>query len=288
MNKIVNMGFESDVQIVSISSLIPNKLLPETVSKTAKYQQIEQSIKEVGLVEPLVVHPLADERGKYIIIDGHVRYWALKKFGASDALCLIAKDDESYTYNKRINRLSSVQEHFMIMAAIGKGVSEDKIATVLNVNISTIRQKRNLLNGICPKVVEFIKNITIPAQTIRLLRKVKPARQMEIIELLTHMGTYKADLARAIVKRTPIELFARKPVKAKKAGLHFEVEHDIDSLIKETNRVKEKSGGNLVKLVAIGGYLSRLLDNKRIRDYISRNFPNELQQLDEVISSVQK
>jgi len=288
MNKIVNMGFESDVQIVNISSLIPNKLLPETVSKTAKYKQIEQSIKEIGLVEPLVVHPLADELGKYIIIDGHVRYWALKKFGASDALCLIAKDDESYTYNKRINRLSSVQEHFMIMAAIGKGVSEDKIAIVLNVNISTIRQKRNLLNGICPKVVEFIKNITIPAQTVRLLRKVKPARQMEIIELLTHMGTYKADLARAIVKRTPIELFARKPVKAKKADLHFEVEHDIDSLIKETNRVKEKSGGNLVKLVAIGGYLNRLLDNKRIRDYISKNFPNEIQQLDEVISAVQQ
>lgn len=288
MNKLVTLGFENHVLNIHIGSLIPNKLLPKAVSKTTKYQQIEKSIEEIGLVEPLVVHPVIDEDEKYIIIDGHIRYWALKKLGKLNALCLIAKDDESYTYNKQINRLSSVQEHFMIMAAVDKGVSEDKIAKVLNLNAGTIRKKRNLLNGICPKVVEFIKNITIPAQTICLLRKVKPERQMEIIELLTHMGTYKSDLANAIIKRTPAELFKHKPRKTKKPDLQFEVEHDINALIKETDRVKEKSGGNLVKLVAIGGYLSRLLDNKKVRDYISRNFPTELQQLDEVISSVQQ
>jgi hypothetical protein len=33
-------------------------------------------------------------------------------------LCLIATDDEGYTYNNRINRLAIIQEHRMILKAI--------------------------------------------------------------------------------------------------------------------------------------------------------------------------
>jgi len=288
MNKLIALGFENIVKNISIDSLIPSKILPKAVSKTPKYKQITQSISEIGLVEPIVVHPIDGELGKYIIVDGHVRYLALKNIDKPSVLCLIAKDDESYTYNKQINRLSGIQEHFMIMAAIDKGVSEERIAMVLNVNISTVRQKRNLLNGICPKVIKFIENISVPSETIRLLKRVKPKRQWEIIELLNNMGTYKADLAKAIVKRTPVELFKKAPRITKKSDRLFEVEHDIDTLIKETNRVKEKSGEDLVKLVTIGAYLSRLLDNKRVRNYISNNFPTELPKLDEVISAVQQ
>jgi hypothetical protein len=33
----------------------------------------------------------------------------------------LARDDEAFTYNKRVNRLSIVQEHFMILRAIDRG-----------------------------------------------------------------------------------------------------------------------------------------------------------------------
>ena len=33
-------------------------------------------------------------------------------------LCLIADDDEAFTYNKRVNRLATIQEHYMIVKAI--------------------------------------------------------------------------------------------------------------------------------------------------------------------------
>ena len=37
---------------------------------------------------------------------------------AEQVPCLISKDDEAFTYNKRINRLATVQEHYMILKAI--------------------------------------------------------------------------------------------------------------------------------------------------------------------------
>jgi hypothetical protein len=54
-----------------------------------------------------------------------LRLEALKELGETETLCLIATDDEAFTYNNRINRLAIIQEHKMILKAIERGVSED-------------------------------------------------------------------------------------------------------------------------------------------------------------------
>jgi hypothetical protein len=43
-----------------------------------------------------------------------MRLIALRDLGQDSAPCLVATDDEAYTYNSRVNRLSTIQEHFMI------------------------------------------------------------------------------------------------------------------------------------------------------------------------------
>ena len=48
---------------------------------------------------------------------------------------MLARDDEAVTYSRSVNRLAVVQEHFMILRAIERGVSKEKIARVLNVKI---------------------------------------------------------------------------------------------------------------------------------------------------------
>jgi hypothetical protein len=63
---------------------------------------------------------------------------ALKELGEDQAPCLIAKDFETYTYNHRINRLSTVQEHYMLRRAIDKGVSKERLARAFNVNLSAV------------------------------------------------------------------------------------------------------------------------------------------------------
>ena len=59
------------------------------------------------------------QAGFYFLLDGHLRIEALKDLGAQYADCLVATDDDTYSYNKRINRLSAVQDHKMIFQAIG-------------------------------------------------------------------------------------------------------------------------------------------------------------------------
>jgi len=52
----------------------------------------------------------------------------LRDIGYAEAPCLVAAADEGYTYKNRINRLSTIQEHYMIRRAIERGVSPERLS----------------------------------------------------------------------------------------------------------------------------------------------------------------
>src|SRR3546814_13683447 len=76
-----------------------------------KYAQIRTSVRAVGLVEAPAVAPDHKHPGRYSLLDGHLRVEVLKDLGITEVECLVAADDDTYTYNKRINRLAPIQEH---------------------------------------------------------------------------------------------------------------------------------------------------------------------------------
>jgi ParB-like chromosome segregation protein Spo0J len=89
---------------------------------------IASSIPEVGIVEPPVVARDHTDAGKYLLFDGHLRIDVLKWMGETEVMCLVSTDDEAFTYNKRVNRLAMIQEHKMILKAIERDVSEERVA----------------------------------------------------------------------------------------------------------------------------------------------------------------
>ena len=154
----VKMAFE-DVELrIAIADIQPLKLVSDTIRKSPKYAQIAASMREVGIVEPPIVARDRSEPGKYLLLDGHLRIDVLKDMGETEVVCLISTDDEAFTYNKRVNRIATIQEHRMILKAIERGVSEQRIAKALNVDVQSIRRKRHLLDGICPEVAEILKD----------------------------------------------------------------------------------------------------------------------------------
>jgi ParB-like chromosome segregation protein Spo0J len=136
----IALGFIPDPLVVPLDKLLPSRKLPENINGTKKYRQIVESLRSIGLIEPLTIGPSTDG-GLHILLDGHTRLMAMKELGITEAQCLIATDDETYTYNNRINRLSTVQEHMMIKRAINRGVSPEKLAKSLNVDLSHIMRK---------------------------------------------------------------------------------------------------------------------------------------------------
>ena len=117
------IGFELRQIQVPLGDILPLRQINDPVNTVRRYKAILVSLKEVGLIEPLMIYPQKDAPGKYLLLDGHLRLFALKELGHTVADCIIANDDECFTYNARINRLPPIQCHKMIVKAIRNGVN---------------------------------------------------------------------------------------------------------------------------------------------------------------------
>ena len=214
------LGFVPEPLVLPLSSVLPSRKTPEGLLASRKFKQITASIEAVGLIEPLSVGK-PNREGQHILLDGHTRLVALKQLGFDKAPCLVATDDESYTYNNRINRLSSIQEHLMIRRAVERGVTPEKLAKALDVDISHIIKKLNLLEGICPEAAELLRDQTFSANLGAVLRKLKPTRQVECVELMVSANSEKvrSDAANSLIT-------ALKPPETKKVQLDVGIRED--------------------------------------------------------------
>lgn len=289
MAELVKVGFERAVAVLPVSALLPLKAVPEAIKQSAKYKQIARSVREIGIIEPLVVARSKDQKARYLLLDGHMRHAALIEIAATEARCLIAADDEAYTYNKRINRLATVQEHFMIVRAINRGVSEDKLAKALNLDIKAIKRRRTLLVGICPEVVELLKDKSVNPTTFDVLRKMKPMRQIEAGELMSTAGNYSASYAKALLAATRQADLVKSDQPKRVAGMTPEqmarMEREMDKLQRDLKTVESRYGEDVLQLVIASGYLSKLVSNSEIKRYLTQHHPEILSEFRAIIAA---
>jgi ParB-like chromosome segregation protein Spo0J len=212
MDDSVQVGFEDTLLEIEISRLSPIKKITPVTLASQKFKQIIASVKEIGVIEPLVVN---QQGGHYVLLDGHLRLEALKIIGIDKTLCLLAKDDEAFTYNRYISRKAPIQEHRMIKKMVDNGVSEEKIAKTLNINVKSIMQKRSLLDGICEEVVELLKDKMVAQQVFLCLKKMKPTRQIECAMLMIDMNDFTSRYAKGLLAMSKeTELYKVKEVRS--------------------------------------------------------------------------
>ena len=287
----VAMAFEPDSVLIRLPDILPMKQLSATIKKSRKYQQILASIQEVGIIEPPVVARQEGRQGKFLLLDGHLRIEVLKELEVDEVTCLIATDDEAFTYNKRVNRLATIQEHKMILKAIERGVPEDRIAKALDVNIPSIRRKRRLLDGICPEAAELFNDKHCPLNTFQSLKKMKPMRQVEVAELMIAMNNFSITYSKALLVATPQDQLVESGKPKSFKGISPEqiarMEKEMASLQREMKLIEESYGPDHLNLVLARGYLVSLLNNSKVVQYLTQNHSEilgEFQRISEAAS----
>jgi hypothetical protein len=281
----VSLAFEEATYRIAMEDILPLREVSATVRKSIKYAQIAASITEVGIIEPPVVVPDKLDQSKYHLLDGHLRIDILRERGDAQVVCLIATEDEAFTYNRRVSRIATIQEHKMILNAVKKGVSEERLARALNVNVASIRAKRNLLVGICPETVDLLRDRHVPLNTFHELRKLKPLRQIAAAEMMIAMNRYSMGYAKSIVAGTPEDQLIT-PRKRAVRGLTDEqaalMERESADLDREFKLIEHSYGAEHLDLVLATGYVARLLGNVRVVRHLAQfhaNFLSEFQKI---------
>jgi hypothetical protein len=289
MGRTVKAAFENEVALLPASAILPLRAVPENVRNSVKFKRIAQSIAEVGVIEPIVVARSTSGDGKFLLLDGHVRFSILMAQGVQEVACLVAHDDEAFTYNKRINRLATIQEHFMIMRALERGVSEQKLAKALDVDIKHLKRRRGMLEGISPEVVELLKDKSVNPVAFDILRKMKPFRQIEAAELMISAGNYTMSYAKALLAGTRQADLLRPDQPKKIDGMTPEqmerMEREMAALTQDFKALEASYGDDVLHLVIASGYLTRLVTNSAIERYLKQRHPELLGEFRAIISA---
>jgi len=267
------VGFELEKVRVPLVAIWPVRKIDNPRKTIHRYQAILNSIREVGLIEPLMIFPQKREKGNYLLMDGHLRYHALKELGETEVDCLIANEDESFTYNARISRLSPVQEHAMIVKAVKNGVTPERIAVALNLKVEQVRGTLNLLEGIHPEAIELLKDKQICQSAIRLFKRVKPLRQIEMAELMVSTNTFSRAYGEALLMGTAKDDLAKPDEPKKRKGLTIEeiarMEQEMKTIEPNFKAVEQTYGENVLNLTLARGYIKKLLQNAKVVRFLS-------------------
>ncbi|MDH0132467.1 MULTISPECIES: plasmid partitioning protein RepB C-terminal domain-containing protein [Pseudomonas] len=288
----VKSAFDSRLLTLETSQLLPSRIIPASTLCSPKYLTILASVRELGIIEPIAIHhepiDLNEQPSRYLVLDGHLRLAALKQLSARHALCMLSTDDEGFTYNRQISRLTPIQESKMITQAIERGVSAERIAEVLNISLDRIQLRQNLLKGIAKEAIELLKTRMVSQPVFHALRKMKPMRQIEAAEMMISANCYTGRYAQMVLTATrPEDLLETKTsVEGVSPENIVKMEREMERLYHDYRLVEDTLGETMLVLVVAKGYLTRILRNDSISAYLQRFEPDLARELMGIMDAV--
>ena len=286
----IQLGFATETLRLPVASIIPLKKLPSGLLASEKFKQIITSIREIGIIEPPMITPDKTNPNIYMLLDGHLRLEAIKQLGQTEITCLISNDDEAFTYNKHISRLSPVQEHKMIVKATQRGVPIERLAQVLGIDPSSVLRRKNLLDGICPEAQELLKDKMVAMKTFSILRRMKHMRQIEVASLMNDCATYHASYANALLAATPPDQLADPEKDKKLKGFDDDkatrMRSELANVQRQYSLIEDTYGTDVLKLTIAKGYINNLIGNAKVVRYLAQHHPEYLRQFQSISEMV--
>jgi ParB family chromosome partitioning protein len=100
---------ETQKNQLSISDLIPNKYQPRKIFDERNLEDLTNSIKERGMIQPIIVRKSNDDKSKYEIIAGERRWIAAQRAGLHNVPVVITEADDLKSLEFAI--VENVQRH---------------------------------------------------------------------------------------------------------------------------------------------------------------------------------
>ena len=156
--KVVN-----NINKLSITDLVKNKLQPRKNFNKENLEELTSSIKERGVIQPIIVRQSGDHKNKYEIIAGERRWLAAQNAGFHEVPVVITEADDlkslefAIVENVQRHDLNSIEEANGYQKLIDKfGYDQEKVAKFIGKSRSHITNCLRLLT--LPKeVIEFIQ-----------------------------------------------------------------------------------------------------------------------------------
>lgn len=145
------MNLEPSVQYINVENIIPNRFQPRLTFDDNALKELSLSIKEHGIIQPLVLRKLSVD--KYEIIAGERRYKASQMAGLTKVPAIIVDLDDNTSAevalveNIQRRNLSAIEEAKSYQKLLDRGyLTQEQLAKRLGISQPNIANKIRLLN----------------------------------------------------------------------------------------------------------------------------------------------
>ena len=256
---------------IELSKLVPLNERHIDLENSRGYRKILCSIRSVGLIEPLCVYP---EDGRYMILDGYLRYMACKQLGMEKVPCIIRDTKEAYTYNRMVNQLSGYQEMRMLRKALEK-LDERAIAEAFGMTTIRYRLSPTLLKKVHRDVAQAFQEDLISRNCARELASVRPERQAEIVREMRRTGEYSLKFMRAMILKSDPQDRMPGALKRMAWTKDSKRQKELTDALREAERQHDFYTSlyrqYTTDLLRMAPYVRKVITNARLAEYLAEH-----------------
>jgi len=251
---------ETGITTVKIEYIHPNKLQPRKLFDRDKLQELANSIKENGIIQPIIVTKSIDQDG-YELVAGERRLEASKLAGFDEIPVIVRsispKEKLLYAIIENVQRedLNAIEEALAYSQLINDfNMSQAQVAEMMGKDRSTITNTIRMLK-LTPQVQKLLLNNDISAGHCRAVLQVPESQQLPFAEKIIkdNLSVRKAEeLAQSWTGKTT----KKKAASQRRKDIEEVLKHQFNLKIK----VEEKNGkGKIVIQYKNEDELNRLL-----------------------------
>ena len=166
---------ETQKNKLSVSDLVPNKYQPRKIFDEENLNELSNSIRERGILQPIIVRKSNDDQSKFEIIAGERRWLAAQKAGLHNVPVVITEADDLKSLEFAI--VENVQRHDLNPLEEAQGYKklidkfsydQEKVSKFIGKSRSYIANALRLLS-LPDDVIKLIENQKISAGHAKIL-----------------------------------------------------------------------------------------------------------------------
>ena len=206
---------EGDIKNIKIRDIEPNKKQPRKNFDKEKLEILSESIKNHGLVQPILVRK--NSAGTYMIIAGERRWRAAKMAGIKEIPCIVKDFDEAEIMEialienlqrENLNPMEEAEGYKSLMDAFD--LTQEEVAERVGKSRSAVANSLRL-NNLCDAVKKMVIDGKLSQGHARAILSVsEPDKQTEIANMVIEKGfnvrqieKYVSELGKTKSKKAP-------------------------------------------------------------------------------------
>lgn len=231
-------------QNLRLTEIFPNKSQPRRDFDDKALETLAESIKQHGVLQPILVRPLAT--GGYQIVAGERRWRASRLAGLDEMPVYIRDLDDKQTAqlalveNLQREDLNPVEEALGYKSLMeDTGATQEEVSKIVGKSRSAVGNSLRLL-GLEPKLLELVRKGEVSPGHARALLAIEDSSFREEVAYKVKRGELSVRQVEELAKKG---IATKKPSAKKRESIYHEVELALKETAGRVCTVKETKGG---------------------------------------------